>query len=354
LVAASGLLAASTSGATQPAAKAKRPVWVDAYVTYYGWYDNTPPGCSTAYAGCVTGTGTYADPITFASDSKEFPVGTILYYPTVEKYFRMRDDCSECDADWEGKGPDGGPRLRHVDLWIGGKGGKEWDVIRCEDALTQNTTSGAPLQTPVIVNPPSTLPTSTSPLFNSHSNSCYGGARTQKFYGRYQNKRTGQCLGAGGGTPGAPMVAGPCSNSSSQRLTFDGAFFTVGKLCLATRGQHFGARLLFVSCSGRRHQLWEIGTGGVIATIQQVACITEVNGTVQLGSCRTKGSNQWTFVSDGRAASTVAQPTSPGGAATVAQPTSPVIADTGSQPTSTVVADTGSQPTSPVAAATGG
>lgn len=274
---------------------------VDAYVTYYGWYDNTPPGCTTAYAGCAGGTGTYANPITFASDTKEFPVGTMIYYPTVEKYFKMRDDCSECDADWQGKGPDGGPLLRHVDLWLGGKGGKELDVIRCENALTQGMPNGAPLQTPLVVNPPPGLPTSTQPLFDTSTNSCYGGARTQRSYGHYRNQRTHECLGAGGTVPGSPVVAAPCSNGPTDNLVFDGAFLSIGKLCLAAKRQHFGSRLVFVACSGRSHQLWEIGTDGTITTIQQVACITDVNGTVELGSCKSGNrQNRWTFVSDSR------------------------------------------------------
>ena len=229
------MLAASTNGATTASVAAiARTTQVNAYVTYYGWYDNTPPGCSTAFApGCAKGKGTYSDPITFASDIREFPVGTIVYYPTVEKYFRMRDDCSECDADWQGKGPDGGPRLHHLDLWIGGKGGDERDAIRCEDALTQALPNGTPLQTPVVVNPPPGLPTSTEPLFNSRTNWCFGGARNETYYGRYQNRQTHECLKDSGRNTGAPVVAAPCNTGVSEDLAFDGAFFTVRKLCLA-------------------------------------------------------------------------------------------------------------------------
>lgn len=303
-IAALGIGPFSTGEAGARAAGTQRPKRIEAYVTYYGWYDNTPPGCSTAYAGCVTGTGTYSDPITFASDAKEFPVGTIVYYPTVEKYFRMRDDCTECDADWKGRGPDGGPRLRHLDLWIGGKGGKEWDVIRCEDALTQAMPSGTPLLTPLIVNPPANLPTSTQRLFNSHGNRCYGGARTETFFGRYENQLTHQCLAAAGvPASGAPAVTAPCSSAPTQDLAFDGAFFTLGKLCLATAGQSLGSRLLFVTCSGHPRQLWEMGSGGTILTVEQLACISEVDGSVELGSCSTTGddgANQWMYVAEGR------------------------------------------------------
>lgn len=300
-VAAAGLPAAAMSGASPRAGLPAPARAVDAYVTYYGWYDNTPPGCATAYSGCATGTGTYRDPITFASYQKEFPVGTIVYYPTVEKYFRMGDECQECQADWTGKGPDGGPHLYHLDLWIGGKGGNEFDVINCEDGLTQGMPNGAPLLTPLILNPPAGLPTSTEPLFNTRTNHCFGGAQTEKSYGRYENDRTGKCLADAGdrSTSGAAAVAAPCSTARDEDLAFEGAFFTVNHLCLATRGAKFGSRLDFVTCSGGPRQQWELGSDGTIAWIQYLRCISDVRGTIKLASCRISRANrdnQWTYV----------------------------------------------------------
>jgi hypothetical protein len=153
--------AAAHSTAAHGTSAAKTPRAVEVYTTYYGWFDNTPPGCATAFSACAHGNGTYKHPITFASDKNEFPVGTILYYPTIEKYVVMGDDCEECDEDWSGKGPDGGPHFHHVDLWIDGKGGNEFDVINCEDGLTQGLPDGSPLQTPFIVDPPANMPVST-------------------------------------------------------------------------------------------------------------------------------------------------------------------------------------------------
>jgi hypothetical protein len=72
-----------------------------AYLTFYGYWDNTPPGSAIAYPQIhktAGGTGTYADPITFATDKSELAPGTIIYVPRVEKYFIMEDDCEECDA----------------------------------------------------------------------------------------------------------------------------------------------------------------------------------------------------------------------------------------------------------------
>ncbi|HEV2638789.1 MAG TPA: hypothetical protein VGX23_26815 [Actinocrinis sp.] len=100
------------------AAGTSQQVWL----TFYGWYDNTPPGCATASGGCAGGTGTYSDPITFATDKSEAPTGTIIWVPRVGKYFVMADDCTECDQDWSGQGPDGGPKMWHFGLWLGGQG----------------------------------------------------------------------------------------------------------------------------------------------------------------------------------------------------------------------------------------
>ena len=149
-----GLMAAMLFTSTPAyAAGTDQQVWL----TYYGWYDNTPPGCAIAYPdihSCAGGTGTYSDPITFATDSSEEAPGTVIYVPRVEKYFIMEDDCTECDQDWSGQGPDGGPNLWHFDLWTGGQGGNEFDAIDCEDALTLNTASGAPQDENVVIDPP--------------------------------------------------------------------------------------------------------------------------------------------------------------------------------------------------------
>jgi hypothetical protein len=303
-----GLVATSTpSGASQSAASAaktsaamaRQPTVVQVYATYYGWYDNTPPGCATAYSGCAGGTGSYEHPITFASDKREFPVGTILYYPTIEKYVRMGDDCQECDQDWSGKGPDGGPRLHHVDLWIGGQGGNEFDVINCEDALTQGTPSGAPLLTPFIVNPPADMPVSTEPLFDSATNHCFGGATTSTTNGQYKDVKTGTCLADPGysGTSGTPAELAPCSASAAEEVAFDGAFFVVHSLCLQTASGRSGAAITFTTCNGNDRQQWEINANGTIAWIQYAMCIADVSGTVELSTCTSAAADRWVFSS---------------------------------------------------------
>jgi hypothetical protein len=130
-------------------------------VTFYGWPDNSPPGAQITYPSSqgnptvhdsAGGTGTYSDPVTFATDQAELPVGTRIYVPYLDRYFVMEDDCTECDQDWTGSGPDGGPGLLHVDLWVGGQGAlQSQDVTSCEHKLTRTTAQ-------VIVDPPAGLP----------------------------------------------------------------------------------------------------------------------------------------------------------------------------------------------------
>ena len=290
---------ASVSAAGKAAATAaKQPKEVQVYATYYGWYDNTPPGCATAYNHCAHGTGTYQHPITFASDIKEFPVGTILYYPTIEKYVKMGDDCQECDEDWSGKGPDGGPRLHHIDIWIGGPGGNEFDVINCEDGLTQGMPNGSPLLTPFIEHPPSNLPTSTEPLFNTKTNHCFGGATTETSYGRYRNVKSGTCLKVASTTSGTPAKLARCTSSAAEDLAFDGAFFVSGNLCLQTQGGKPGSAITFATCNGNDREQWEINPNGTIAWIQYSRCIADVSGKVELAGCTSAAADRWRFTTE--------------------------------------------------------
>ncbi len=147
----------------------------DFLVTLYGWPDNSPPGNAVAYPknggnptlhDAAGGVGTYANPITFATDKSELPVGTIIYYPYLHRYFIMEDDCTECDEDWTGQGPDGGPHMYHVDLWIGGQGGDSSAVVDCEDTLTKGSAA-------VVLDPSSDEPVDTTPLFDSADGRCY-------------------------------------------------------------------------------------------------------------------------------------------------------------------------------------
>jgi len=70
-------------------------------ITFYGYPDNSPPGAGVAY-DCggrnkiAGGSGTYTDPVTFASAPGEFDKCEIIYLPYLEKYSRMEDTCTQC------------------------------------------------------------------------------------------------------------------------------------------------------------------------------------------------------------------------------------------------------------------
>ena len=165
------LLVTGAASLQASAASAARPKTMHMLVTLYGWPDNSPPGADIAYPVIhqkAGGVGTWQNPVTFATDKAEFKIGTKLYVPEVKRYFIMEDDCVECDQDWTGHGPDGGPRFRHIDLWVGGTATTSASaVIACEDKLTMS--SGA-----VIVNPSTSLPVTAGPIFNPSTGTCNG------------------------------------------------------------------------------------------------------------------------------------------------------------------------------------
>ncbi len=168
---AAGLLALGLAafGTLGTASTAQASTTRNFQVTLYGWPDNSPPGNAIAYPRSdgyptfhdgASGTGTYGDPVTYATDQDELPVGTIVYYPYLHRYFVNEDDCTQCDQDWENRGKS------HIDLWADGQNGNTDDVLNCEDDLTQDSAQ-------VIVDPPSNEPVDTTPLFDSSTGACY-------------------------------------------------------------------------------------------------------------------------------------------------------------------------------------
>ncbi|KAF1343798.1 hypothetical protein BDV97DRAFT_379829 [Delphinella strobiligena] len=141
--------------------------------TFYGWPDNDPPGngiahdCGRGYE--AGGTGTYTDPLTFASAPGEFDWCEIIYDPYTEKYLRMEDSCAKCTTDWDDDG------IWHIDVWTGssssGGGQKQID---CEDDLTPAEQS----QT-IVRNPATNLPVDTTALFED------GECNTDHVYSSY-------------------------------------------------------------------------------------------------------------------------------------------------------------------------
>lgn len=46
--------------------------------------------------GKIIGTGTYSDPLTFASAPGEFTTCEVIYVPYLKKYARFEDYCAQC------------------------------------------------------------------------------------------------------------------------------------------------------------------------------------------------------------------------------------------------------------------
>ena len=281
-------------------------------VTLYGWPDNSPPGNDIAYPASggyptihnvASGTGTYADPITYATDKAELPIGTIVYYPYLHRYFIMEDDCVECDQDWTGQGPDGGPGLYHIDLWIGGQNGNSNDVINCEDNLTQNSA-------PVIVNPPGNEPVDTTPLFNSSDNSCYdpssfnGGGGGGGTAGTITGNHSGLCLSVTGESTAPKTTAdiATCDGHSAQNWTVNsnGTIANGSGLCLSVTGGATAPRSTadVFACSGAQH--WTVNSDGTITEDASGLCLSVSGGATTSGSladiytCNGSASENWT------------------------------------------------------------
>jgi hypothetical protein len=127
-------------------------------ITFYGAADNDPPGSTeiaypNAHHRAAGGTGTYADPLSLAADPRAVKVGTLVYYPPLQKYFVMEDDCAQCIAEWRSS------RIPHIDLWTGNSTGQ--GIIECENALTPDN------RVAVELNPPPGRPVNTRPLYGA-------------------------------------------------------------------------------------------------------------------------------------------------------------------------------------------
>lgn len=119
-------------------------------VTFYGGPDNDPPwndataySCDPARGFHAGGTGTYDDPLSFATADGEYEECEIVYAPYVKKYLRRDDFCASCKAP-------------HIDIWTGSSitnrhGEKQ---LKCEEGMTPDKGQR------VIRNPPKNLPVS--------------------------------------------------------------------------------------------------------------------------------------------------------------------------------------------------
>jgi hypothetical protein len=180
---------AEVAGATKKAKKAKTiPTGTNATfvldsMTFYGYFDNSPPGTAIAHPvlhSGAGGVGTFDDPITFAvapEVQNRVPAGTIIYIPSLKKYFIMEDDCTSSGPGGtpvQGQGCDGELQsgVNEFDLWIdgdphknakdnpgSGSGNNDNNMTNCEDTLTASKVT-------VIMNATDGQPVNTKPLDN--------------------------------------------------------------------------------------------------------------------------------------------------------------------------------------------
>jgi hypothetical protein len=122
--------------------------------TMYGAPDNDPPN-SANIANPVLhqqagGTGTFEDPVSFASDPKDFAPGTKIYVPDLQKYFIMEDNCAHAMQNPNDQ--------LQVDLWTGGGPGIDAaKLLQIEFADTNENST-------IIANPNAGHPVNTTPL----------------------------------------------------------------------------------------------------------------------------------------------------------------------------------------------
>jgi hypothetical protein len=304
-------LAAASQNTATHAAAAPAASTDDTLVTLYGWDDNSPPGCAIAYPqihSCAGGVGTYSNPTTFATDENEFAPGTIIYYAPLERYFIMEDDCTACDEDWTGQGPDGGPGYRHIDLWAGGAAGDNASALfACEDSWTSNG------QVPVIVDPPSNEPVANNgqggSIFNSSNSTCYsasgggGGTGTGGSAGPVTGYE-GLCLDdrSASTAPLNPVQVYTCNGTNAQQWTYSNNTLSVLGNCLDIKsgGTANGTTVDIYSCNGTGAQVWEHQSDGAYLNPQSGKCLDDTgyggSGTqVQIWSCTGSANQSWSL-----------------------------------------------------------
>ncbi|KAE8373939.1 hypothetical protein BDV26DRAFT_270983 [Aspergillus bertholletiae] len=179
-----GILATLVSAA----ASASCSVETGYEVTFYGYADNDPPGADIAYdcgrGYTAGGTGTYDDPLTFATAPGEFSKCEVIYVPYLEKYLRFEDTCEECTSDYD----DG---KLHIDIWTGpttSNGGSK--LLSCEDSLTPDASQI------VVTSPPDSLTVNTGALFSS------GTCHTSNIYKSPSTSESTYCSGSSSGSSG--------------------------------------------------------------------------------------------------------------------------------------------------------
>ncbi len=121
---------------------------IEAYLTGYSYWDNTPRG-STAISKPVIhsragGTGTYDDPITIAvghviqgqKQTLDFKPGTRFYLERLRKYAIVEDVCGDGNRPQDGPCHTGYKGRPWLDLYIGGSGHDAATANSCARRIT--------------------------------------------------------------------------------------------------------------------------------------------------------------------------------------------------------------------------
>ncbi len=142
---------ATGSSASTPSATSNVGATQTVYFTGYGYPDNDPPGSAAIALPSIHqragGTGTYADPITVAvKKGGAYQPGQRFYFPELKKYGIVEDWCASCSAT-------------QLDLWVGGDGSNDSQVLACESTITGNH--------PVVIDPKEGLPTESGDIATS-------------------------------------------------------------------------------------------------------------------------------------------------------------------------------------------
>ena len=112
--------------------------------------------------GSAGGTGTYSDPITFATDVTELPWCAVIYVPYMPRHFIHEDECGQCDQV--------GPRATGTISTCGpvakGRRAPSPNAVHSLVAGTPGRGRMAPTDPndpTILVNPPANLPVVTLP-----------------------------------------------------------------------------------------------------------------------------------------------------------------------------------------------
>ncbi|EOD46388.1 putative cyclohexanone monooxygenase protein [Neofusicoccum parvum UCRNP2] len=190
------------------------------HITFYGSPDNDPPGSTeTAYTcGAVSGrgsnaggTGTYQDPLTFATAKGEFNDCEIIYAPYLKKYLIYQDFCAQCTEDWTSSG------TWHIDIWTGDSTNGGNTQIACENSLTPDSNQD------IVRSPATNLEVDTNPTFSNgqcHTDHTYDNADASQYCNG----------GSGGGGSGSCSWEGHCADQQFDALIVGAGFSGIHQL----------------------------------------------------------------------------------------------------------------------------